>query len=60
MHFWTDSEIVFKGWRDRRYQSKTNAGSNDDLWELIGKELKLRVDDGPAHIAVYHVNSHLT
>ena len=58
MEFWTDSEILCKGWRNRRYEKRNYAKGNGDLWRTIGKELQER--GGRDEVIVHHIQSHLS
>ena len=56
--FWSDSEILCKGWRRRRFAQKRYHRGNRDLWRLIGVELQTR-EGAELAIDLRHIQSHL-
>ena len=42
MIFWTDSEVLIRGWRQRRYQVKRYHRGNGDIWRLIKEAIQNR------------------
>ena len=59
--YWTDSEVLAKGWRAQRFRKAATAGSNGDIWEKIGEEIHSRGGaEGWTEIDICHMNSHLS
>ena len=53
--------MLAKGWTSHRFRRAATAGSNGDIWELIGEELTKRGGaEGWREIQVMHLNSHLS
>jgi len=57
MIFWTDSEVLIRCWRQRRYQVKRYHRGNGDIWRLIKEAIQTR--GGTAEdISIHHMRSH--
>ena len=57
MTYWTDSEVLCRGWRRRRHLHRRNADSNADLWQQVGKAV---ADRGPGDIQIHWIESHMS
>ncbi|CAK0896100.1 unnamed protein product [Prorocentrum cordatum] len=55
--FYTDSEILCKGWNNKRYLTKCYKKGHGDLWKRIGRALDNR---GDATIRVLQIESHVS
>ncbi|CAK0853258.1 unnamed protein product, partial [Prorocentrum cordatum] len=51
--------MVFRGWRDRRFQRAAEVSTNGDLWTRIGHAIAPR-EHGADIVNLFHINSHLT
>ena len=56
--YWTDSDILKRGWDRRRHAARRFHRGNGDLWRMIAKELRSR-EGGELDIDVAHINSHI-
>ena len=56
MVFWSDSDILCKGWRKKKYNMKAYLGGNSDLWHRLGLALAAGSE---ANVEVRHIVSHL-
>ena len=57
LHYWTDSEVLFKGWLAGRHTKPASWSSMGDLWVEIGAALS---DRGHCRVEVLWMNSHLS
>eukprot|EP00959_Pyramimonas_sp_CCMP1952_P453095 9467683-Pyramimonas_sp.AAC.1 len=57
VEFWTDSDILFRGWNRGRHLRPAGWSVNGDLWEALGSELQAR---GESVVTVHFLNSHLS
>ncbi|CAK0821000.1 unnamed protein product [Prorocentrum cordatum] len=58
MAHWADSEITFKGWRDRREECDHKTSENGDFWRRVRKALRDRPSTRE-DITMHHMNSHM-
>eukprot|EP00959_Pyramimonas_sp_CCMP1952_P402112 8426173-Pyramimonas_sp.AAC.1 len=57
LHYWTDSEVLYKGWMKGRHTRPASWSSMGDLWTEIGAALN---DRGDSRVEVFWMNSHLS
>eukprot|EP00959_Pyramimonas_sp_CCMP1952_P410386 8600525-Pyramimonas_sp.AAC.1 len=57
MDFWTDSEVLYKGWRRGRHTRPGGLSAHGDLWGQMKTALQER---GQAEVQVYFMSSHQT
>ena len=54
--FWTDSEVLCKGWAECKHNYKAFVGGNSDLWYKLGQAVE---DRSYGVITVKHIESHI-